>query len=113
MAAIGQLNSANFDSEVLQSSTPMLVYFISPWCGPCETLNPIVVELAAEWSDRIKVAKLDIYESFGVTLRYAVMKAPTLMLFINGQVVERVTGFAPKHTLIGRFAPHLKQSESQ
>jgi len=107
MAVMNELNSANFESEVLQSSTPTLVYFISPWCGPCKTLNPIVTELAEEWSERLKVGTLDIYENFGMTLRYAILKAPTLMLFVNGQAVERVTGFASKQSLKLRFAPHL------
>ena len=107
MGTIGHFTNANFDAEVLGSAMPVLVYFTSPWCAPCKMLTPIVQQLADEWSDLVKVGTLDIYESFGKTVRYSVMKAPTLILFADGKVVERVMGFRTKLDLVSIFQPYL------
>lgn len=108
-SAFEQFTNANFESAVLQSDRPVLVYFVSPWCAPCKMLTPIVSQLADEWRDQVKVGTLDIYTSFATTLRYTVMKAPTLILFVEGKAVERVMGVVPKEQLIAKFKPHLGQ----
>lgn len=99
MTILAHFTNENFAAEVLESPTPVLVYFISAHCAPCKMVSPIVDQLAAEWGERVKVGTLDIYEAFKITLHYTVMKAPTLILFVNGQPVARVTGFMPKVTL--------------
>ena len=107
MAALDHFTEANFSTEVLDSSIPVLVYFKSPVCAPCKMVTPVVEQLAAEWGNHVKVGTLDIYESFKLTLRYTVLKAPTLMLFVQGKAVERVVGFVPKEKLLVKLQPHL------
>lgn len=107
MTTLAHFTNDNFAAEVLAAQTPVLVYFISAHCAPCKMVSPIVDQLAAEWGERVKVGTLDIYEAFKTTWQYTVMKAPTLILFVNGQPVERVTGFMPKVKLQEKFAAHF------
>lgn len=97
----------NFTSEVLASPIPVLVYFTTPHCQPCKLVTPIVRQLADDWQGQVKVGEIDIYESFSLTLQHMVMKAPTLLLFVDGKVVSRVMGFLPKDKLVARLAQHL------
>lgn len=107
MQNIGHFTNKDFDAEVLHASTPVLVYFVSLWCAPCKMLTPIVQQLAEEWAAVLKVGTLDIYESFPITIRYVVMKAPTLILFVDGKIAQRVMGFKTKHELESIFGPYL------
>lgn len=107
MAMIVNLSDAEFDTEVLKSSLPVLVDFSAIWCGPCKMLDPIVKQLADEWQGKVKVCKLDIDENPETTVNYQVMGVPTLMLFKDGKPVERVTGYQPKDRLAKKFSPHF------
>ena len=107
MANIPEVTEATFEEEVLNGSTPVLVDFSAVWCGPCKLLDPIVEELAQEWSEQIKVVKLDVDTNATIAMQYQVMGVPTLILFKNGEVQERVTGYQPKDRLVTKFAPHL------
>ena len=103
-----KLDETSFAPQVLQSDLPVLVDFTAVWCQPCKMLDPIVQQLAAgEWEGKLKLVKLDIDDQPGLTQTYGVMGVPTLMLFINGKPVERVSGFQQKAALIKRFGPHL------
>lgn len=108
MTAITEVNSENFQSEVLDSDTPVLVDFSAVWCAPCKRLDPIVHELAGEWGESVKVVKLDVDHSPDVAGQYQVMGVPTLMLFKGGQMVDRLTGFQPKPRIEGQFKHHLQ-----
>jgi len=107
MANLIHFTDATFQQEVLQSKTPVLVDFTAGWCGPCHLLAPIVEELARDWNGKVKVGKLDIDENIDTTMEYQVMGVPTLMLFINGQPKERLTGYLPKDRIRKRLEPHL------
>ncbi len=107
MADIPQVNEATFKSEVLDSAQPVLVDFTAEWCGPCKTLDPVVKQLAQEWTGKVKVVKLDVDENPNLTVNYQVMGVPTLMLFVKGQPVQRVSGYQPKDRLEKKFSPHL------
>lgn len=107
MSEVLGLSEATFQSEVLESPLPVLVDFSAVWCGPCKRLEPIVMQLAQQWQGRVKVMRLDVDESPQVAFNYQVMGVPTLMLFKNGQPVERVTGYQPKERLEKKFTPHL------
>lgn len=104
---MGFFTDSDFQQEVLESPVPVMVYFTSPWCGPCKMLDPVVTEIAAQWSERVKFGQINILEHVGMALKHSVMKAPTLMLFVSGQPVERTTGYLPRQQLIGKFEPHL------
>jgi len=102
-----QVSEANFKAEVLDASLPVLVDFGAVWCGPCKMLDPIVDQLAQDWDGRVKVVKLDIDENQELTIQYQVMGVPTLMLFVKGKPVQRVTGYLPKNKLVAKFESYL------
>jgi len=107
MPEIVHVNEDNFQSEVLQASQPVLVDFTAVWCGPCKMLDPVVMQLAAEWAGKVKVVKLDVDDNPGIAMNYQVMGVPTLILFADGQPSQRVTGYQPKDRLAAKFAPHI------
>ncbi|KKM09238.1 thioredoxin [Clostridiales bacterium PH28_bin88] len=94
------LTDANFDAEVLQSGKPVLVDFWAVWCGPCKMIAPLVEELAEEYAGKVKIGKLNVDESGETPGRYGIMSIPTLLLFKNGEVVNRLVGYQPKEHLV-------------
>jgi len=99
MANVIELSDENFEAEVLQSSQPVLVDFWAPWCGPCKMVAPVVDELAAENADSIKVVKMNTDDAASTAAGYSVSSIPTLMIFKNGEVVDRFVGVQPKNRL--------------
>lgn len=99
MANVTELSDSDFPSEVLQAAEPVLVDFWAPWCGPCRMIAPLVEELASENAGSLKVAKVNIDNSPSVASEYGVSSIPTLMIFKNGEVVDRFVGVQPKRRL--------------
>ena len=89
----------NFQAEVLKSATPVLVDFFAQWCGPCKALAPIIEELEKEYQGKAKVGSLDVDENMQTSTQYQVMSIPTLIIFKNGQAVERLIGLQSKKVL--------------
>ena len=107
MATITDLTDATFEPEVVEEGGVVLVDFGAEWCHPCKQLDPVVEELADEWDGRIRVMKLDIDNNVNSTMKYQVMGVPTLILFKDGEPVERLTGFMPKKKILDKLSPHL------
>ena len=94
MKNVIELTEADFESEVLQAATPVLVDFYAPWCGPCKMLAPLLEQLAGEFSGRVKFAKVNVDEAPEIAGRYDITSVPTLMLFREGQAIDAVAGLA-------------------
>ena len=99
MADVMELSDNDFESQVLQASEPVLVDFWAPWCQPCRMIAPVVEELAKENAGSLKVAKINIDKSPDVAMQYGVTSIPTLIVFKNGEVVDRFMGIQPKQRL--------------
>lgn len=108
MSNLSYVDEANFQTEVLNNPLPVLVDFTAVWCGPCKMLEPVVSRIAQNWAEKVKVVKLDIDENVDLTTRYQVMGVPTLMLFIKGKPVERITGYQPLDRIEEKFKKHVE-----
>jgi thioredoxin 1 len=97
---INQVSDATFDSEVLQSSVPVLIDFWAPWCGPCRAIAPIVDELAGEYAGKLKVVKMNVDDNPRTPAQYGVRGIPNLILFKDGQVQQQIVGAVPKAQLV-------------
>ena len=97
MSAIN-LNDSNFQNEVMNSDKPVLLDFWAPWCGPCRMVVPIVEEIARERSD-IKVGKINVDEEPALAMQFGIASIPTLLVFKDGQVVNKAVGYMPKEQL--------------
>jgi thioredoxin 1 len=99
MANVQEVSDATFDAEVLQSSTPVLIDFWAPWCGPCRAIAPIVDELATEYAGKLKVVKMNVDDNQQTPSRYGVRGIPNLIVFKDGKVHEQIVGAVPKSRL--------------
>lgn len=104
---IREVDDANFHETVLQSEGPVLVDFWAEWCGPCRALAPTVEAVAQSWSDRAHVVKLNVDANPAITERYGVRAIPTLILFKNGEEVERLLGAVSKTEIARRVEHHF------
>jgi len=96
---VQEFTDSNFSADVLQSSHPVLVDFWAPWCGPCRQIAPLIDQLGQEYSGRIKIGKVNIDENPQAAQMYGIHSIPTLLLFKDGEVAERIVGVPPKTKL--------------
>jgi thioredoxin 1 len=102
-----EITDANFQQEVLNADTPVLIDFWAVWCGPCKMIAPVVEEIASEYAGKLKVGKVDVDNNPEVSMKFGIRSIPTLMVFKGGQVVEQIIGAVPKRNLMDKLLPHL------
>jgi thioredoxin 1 len=104
---ITNLTTESFKSTISSSTTPVLVDFWAPWCGPCKAIAPVLEELANELDGKLKIAKVNIDDHDAVAAEYGVRAIPTMILFKGGQVAETLVGMMPKAALKAKIATHI------
>jgi len=97
----------NFTQEVLQSDLPVMAEFGAPWCAPCKRLEPELLQLAKQWTGKVRLAKLDVDQAVNLVMQYQIMTVPTLLLFVKGEAVQRLTGFQPRQRIIEKFGGYV------
>ena len=102
-----EVTDATFDQEVNNSEIPVLVDFWAPWCGPCRKIAPIVDEISDEFQGRLKVVKLNTDDNVRTAQNYSISGIPSLIIFKNGEAVERLVGLMQKSTLQSSVEKHL------
>lgn len=90
------LTDKNFEEEALKAKEPVFVDFFADWCGPCQMAAPVIDELAKDYQGKVKVGKVDVDQSPGLSQKYGVMSIPTVIIFKKGQEVKRLVGFPGK-----------------
>lgn len=101
------ITDATFESEVVNSTVPVVVDFWAPWCGPCRKLGPVLDEIAQEMQDKIKVVKINTDENLKTAKEYSIIGLPSLLVFKNGQPVERLVGLMPKSSIVSNIEKYL------
>lgn len=102
-----EVNDESFESEVLKSSQLVLVDFWATWCGPCRKLSPVLDEIAQDYSDKLKVVKVNADECKETVKVNSISGLPSLLVFKDGQAVERMVGLMPKSTIVNNIEKHL------
>ena len=97
---VQKVTDDNFESEVLKSNLPVLVDFWAEWCGPCRALSPTIDDLANQYSDKLKVCKMNVDENPQTPSQYKIRGIPTLLLFKNGQLEDQIVGAQSKENIV-------------
>lgn len=105
--AIVNVKDSDFENEVLNSDIPVLVDFWAEWCGPCKMIAPILDELAQEFPNQLKVAKMDVDNNRNTPMKYSIRGIPTMILFKGGQLVDTKVGAVSKGQLKAFIEPHI------
>ena len=109
MAKAIEITDANF-GEIIKSDKPVLVDFWAEWCGPCKMIGPVVEELAADYEGVAIVGKMDVDANAQVPMQFGIRSIPTLMIFKNGELVDKVVGAVPKAVLNQKLAAQLAEA---
>ncbi len=102
-----EITDANFEQVVLKSDKPVLVDFWAEWCGPCRMVGPVVEELAKEYEGKAIVGKVNVDNNPNISTNYSIRNIPTLLIFKNGEIVDKQVGAVPKSVLAGKLNAQL------
>jgi len=105
--SIIEVTDGNFQAEVIESDTPVLVDFWAPWCGPCRVVAPVLEEIANERPDDLRIVKVNIDENQQTAMNFQILAIPTMVLFRNGAEAKRIQGAMPKKRLEAELEPAL------
>ena len=106
--ATTKITTADFESVVLKSATPVLVDFWAEWCGPCRAVGPILEEISNEYGAKLKIVKLNTDEEASIAMKYGISSIPTMNVFVNGEVVKTIVGAKPKPALLKDLESYIK-----
>ena len=107
MSNVIELNDSNFDDEVVKSDLPVLVDFWAEWCGPCKMIAPSVEKISEEYSDKLKVGKLDVDSNPNISSIFGIRSIPTLLIFKNGSPVDQIVGAVSKEVISAKVDSHI------
>jgi thioredoxin 1 len=113
MAKPVEINDSTYQNEVIEADKPVLVDFWAPWCGPCRMVGPILEEIAAEEASRIKIVKVNVDENQQYASKLGVFNIPTMVLYKDGEPVDKIVGAMPKTALLNRLNPYLDSGAEQ
>ena len=95
-----EINDQNFESDVLQSVTPVVIDFWAEWCGPCKTIAPVLDELADDYLGKVKFGKVNVDLNQQTAMKYGIRSIPSLLIFKNGSVINQIIGSVPKDSIV-------------
>lgn len=98
--AVEKVTDQNFETDVINSSAPVIVDFWAEWCGPCRMVAPILEEVSGEFDGKVRIVKLNVDENPQTASKYGIMSIPTLLMFKDGKIASRQVGAAPKAKLV-------------
>lgn len=104
---VTEISENTFESDVLKSEVPVVVDFVAKWCGPCRKLSPVLEEIETTLNGKAKIVKIDADSNREIMKKYSVSGLPSLLVFKNGEPVERMAGMIPKSTIISNIEKHI------
>ena len=107
MSNVLEIDDNNFETEVLGADVPVVIDFWATWCGPCRKLSPIVDEISDEYAGKVKFGKVNVEQSIEIAKKYSISGIPCLLIFKDGESVERMTGLMPKSSIISNIEKHI------
>ena len=107
MGNVAEIHDGNFNNEVVESATPVLVDFWATWCGPCRKLSPVIEEISEQYQEKVKFVKINVQDNTETAQKYSVSGLPCILIFKNGQPVERMAGMFPKSKIVSNIDKYI------